>query len=114
MLKPRLVDVHAHICDSSFDKDRDEVLNRARKAGVETIITVAEDLSDAHKNLQLAKTYPMLKPAAGLYPTHLNLNQAAEMVDFIRRERSRLAAIGEVGLDYWVVKEEPDKELQRE
>jgi TatD DNase family protein len=56
----------------------------------------------------------MLKPAAGLYPTHLNLIQAVEMVDFIRRERSRLAAIGEVGLDYWVVKEEPDKELQRE
>ena len=106
--------MHAHICDPGFDKDRAEVLERARRAGVDAIIAVGENLSDARKNLELAKRYPMLKPAAGLYPTHLNLNQAAEMVDFIRRERSRLAAIGEVGLDYWVVKEEPGKELQRE
>ena len=112
--KPRLIDVHAHICDSGFDKDRAEVLERARGVGVDAIIAVGEDLSDARKNLELSKRYPMLKPAAGLYPTHLNLNQAAEMVDFIRRERSRLAAIGEVGLDYWVVKEEPGRELQRE
>jgi len=106
--------VHAHICDPGFDKDRAEVLERARRAGVDAIIAVGEDLSDACKNLELSKRHPMLKPAAGLYPTHLNLNQAAEMVDFIRREHSRLAAIGEVGLDYWVVKEEPGKELQRE
>jgi TatD DNase family protein len=56
----------------------------------------------------------MLKPAAGLYPTYLDLSQAHGMADFIRQNRSHLAAIGEVGLDYWVVKEGPDKELQKE
>ena len=111
--KPELIDVHAHICDSSFDKDRDEVLARARNAGVKAIIAVGENLSDAQKNLELTKNYPMLKAAAGLYPAHLDLKQANEIVDLIRQERSRLAAIGEVGLDYWVVKEEPDKELQK-
>ena len=112
--KPRLVDTHAHICDPGFDKDRDEVLERARRAGVEAIIAVGENLADARKNLELAKRYPMLKPAAGLYPTHLDLNQAHEMADFIRQNRSHLAAIGEVGLDYWIVKEAPDRELQEE
>jgi len=47
--KYRLVDVHAHICDPAFDKDRAEVLERARKAGVDTIIAVGENLSDARK-----------------------------------------------------------------
>ena len=112
--KPRLIDVHAHICDPGFDKDRAEVLERARRAGVDAIIAVGENLADACKNLELAKRYPMLKPAAGLYPTHLDLNQAHEMADFIRQNRSHLAAIGEVGLDYWVVKEAPDRELQQE
>ena len=112
--KPRLVDTHAHICDPGFDKDRAEVLERARKAGVGAIIAVGENLADAHKNLELAKTYPLLKPAAGLYPTHLDLNQAHEMADFIRQKRSHLAAIGEIGLDYWVVKETADRELQKE
>ena len=112
--KHRLVDVHAHICDPGFDKDRAEVLERARRAGVDAIIAVGENLADARKNLELAKRYPMLKPAAGLYPTYLDLNQAGDMADFIRQNRSILAAIGEVGLDYWAVKEEPDKERQRE
>jgi TatD DNase family protein len=112
--KYRLVDVHAHICDPAFDKDRAEVLERARKAGVGGIIAVGENLSDARKNLELAKRYPILKPAAGLYPTVLELNQANEMADWIRPKRPRLAAIGEVGLDYWAVKEDSKKELQRE
>jgi TatD DNase family protein len=114
MLKPGLVDVHAHMCDPGFDRDRAEVLERARRAGVEAIIAVGENLADATENLELAEKYPMLKPAAGLYPAHLDLNQAHQMTDFIRQNSSRLAAIGEVGLDYWVVTEAPDREVQRE
>ncbi len=111
---PHLIDTHAHICDTGFDKDRAEVLERARRAGVEAIIGVGENLADATRNLELAGQHPMLKPAAGLYPTHLDLNQAQQMTDFIRQNGSRLAAIGEVGLDYWVVKEAPDREIQRD
>ena len=110
----KLIDTHAHICDPAFAKDRAEVLERARMAGVAAIIAVAENLTDARKNLELAKRYPMLKPAAGLYPTVLDSNQAGEMVDFIQQNHTSLVAIGEVGLDYWVVKEEPQKALQRE
>ena len=112
--KPRLIDVHAHICDPGFDKDRAEVLERARRVGVDVIIAVGENLADARKNLELAKRYPILKPAAGLYPTYLDLDQAEKTVEFIRQESSKLVAIGEVGLDYWVVKEDSEKELQKE
>ena len=109
-----LVDVHAHICDPDFDPDRAEVLARAGQAGVAAIVAVGENLDDARKNVALAKSYPMLKAAAGLYPTILDLDQADEMVAFIRLNRSHLVAIGEVGLDYWVVKEASQKEVQRE
>ena len=101
---PKLVDVHAHMCDPCFDRDRDLVLERARIAGVEAIVAVGENLEDAQKNLELAKRHPALKPAAGLYPTYLDLNLAHNMAAFIRRQRPRLVAIGEVGLDYWVVR----------
>ena len=114
MSKPFLVDVHAHICDPDFDEDRADVLDRAREAGLEAIVAVGEDLGDARKNVELGRTYPMLKAAAGLYPTILDLDQADEMVAFIRLNRSHLVAIGEVGLDYWVVKEDSQKEVQRE
>ncbi len=102
------------MCDPSFDEDRDAVLERARKAGIGAIIAVGENLADAPKNIELSQKYPILKPAIGLYPTHLNLEHAHEMVDFIRRHTSQLVAIGEVGLDYWVVKEDSKKELQRQ
>jgi TatD DNase family protein len=110
---PFLVDVHAHICDPDFDIDRSDVLTRAQRAGVEAIVAVGENLADARKNIALARVYPMIKPSAGLYPAILDSDQADDMVAFVRRNRSRLAAIGEVGLDYWVVKEESQKELQR-
>ncbi len=109
-----LVDTHAHICDPCFDQDRDEVLERARKAGVEAIIAVGENLEDAQKNLELAKKHSMLKPAAGLYPTYIDLDLADRMAAFIRQQCSHLVAIGEVGLDYWVVKQDTEKERQKE
>ena len=111
---PKLVDTHAHMCDPSYDEDRNAVLGRARKAGVKAIIAVGEDLADARKNVALSQQYPILKPAAGLYPTHLDLEQARQMADFLRHNKSHIVAIGEVGLDYWVVKEASDKALQRE
>jgi TatD DNase family protein len=108
------IDSHCHLTADDYREDRDAVLERARKVGVAAIIAVGENLSDARRNLELAGKYPMLKPAAGLYPAHIDLDQAVEMADFIRQNHSHLVAIGEVGLDYWVVKEESEKAVQRE
>ncbi len=108
----KIFDTHAHLCDSSFDEDLEEVLNRAEGAGVCKVVTVSEDLSDAKKNLGLSEIYPMIRPAAGLYPDNPNQRQAEEMVTWIRKNRARLWAIGEVGLDFWIVKSPEDRELQ--
>jgi TatD DNase family protein len=112
-MKP-LVDTHAHICDQVFDVDREIILERALKVGVSTIVAVGESLADAEKNLVFAEKYSIVRAAAGLYPTHLDLDLAKEMQAFIRRHREKLAGIGEVGLDYWMVKEESEREIQRE
>jgi TatD DNase family protein len=109
-----LVDTHTHLCDPVFDPDRDEVLNRAAAAGVGAVILVGEDLRDARRNIDLATGNSALKPAAGLYPAILDRAQAEDLQLFIREESDRLVAIGEVGLDYWVVREETDKQIQRE
>ena len=110
----KIVDTHTHICDPAFDMDRGAVLQKATAAGVGAIIAVGEDIADARRNIELADKYPMIRPAAGLYPTILDLDQAEQMHAFIRSERSKLIAIGEVGLDFWVAKEEDQKALQKE
>ncbi len=109
-----IVDTHAHICDALFDTDRYKVLEKAKTAGVGAVIGVGENIADARRNIELAAAHPILRPAAGLYPTILDPAQADEMQAFIRNERSSLFAIGEVGLDFWIVKEDAEKEIQKE
>jgi TatD DNase family protein len=113
-IRYQLVDSHTHLCDPIFDHDRDDVISRAKAAGVEKIISVSENMADANRNLELARIYPEILPAAGLYPTYLDLSRAEEMVEFIRANRDWLAAISEVGLDFWVIKEDRDREIQKE
>jgi TatD DNase family protein len=97
-----------------FDADREKVLERARAAGISRVIAVGEDLADAEKNIRLAMQYPMIWPAAGLYPTHLDRDLAARLCEFIRIHKENLVCIGEIGLDYWMVKDESGREIQRE
>lgn len=111
---PVIVDTHAHLCDPVFDPDRTEVIERAVAAGVSFVIIVGETLADARRNTELAALHPSLRPAAGLYPSYLDLAHAGQVVSFIRKERDKLVAIGEVGLDFWIVKEEARREIQQE
>jgi TatD DNase family protein len=108
-----VIDTHTHLGDPVFDLDRGEVIEKARTAGLSAIVVVSETFAEAQRNLELAATFPLLRPAAGLYPTHLDLSEAEETIALIRRERDRLVAIGEVGIDYWAVKEESGRECQR-
>ncbi len=115
----RLVDAHAHLGAPEFDADRDAVLDRAQAAGVKAIVAVGETLADAEKNLRLAAgpglvAATMIRPTAGLYPTILDRDQARSLEALIRRERARLIAIGEVGLDHWKIQDPAERETQRE
>jgi len=109
-----LVDTHAHLCDPVFDHDRDLVIARAKTSGIGAVIAVGENLADGQKNLDLALRHPEIRPALGLYPTRLDLREAGEVIRLIRRERERIVAIGEVGLDRWAVKDRAAHEVQRD
>jgi TatD DNase family protein len=113
-MQPFLVDTHAHLCDRVFDADRQEVILRALAAGVKAIVIVGETLEDARRNLALAGLYPCLKPAAGLYPQYAEMGEAERLIGFIRSQPGSFYAIGEVGLDFWLAKEEPAREVQRQ
>jgi TatD DNase family protein len=111
----KLLDAHAHLGDTVFDPDRAEVLERAREAGVAAVVLVGETLADARRNLDLAEQFPrVLLASAGLYPTYLDRAEAEAMAVFVRENRSKLVAIGEVGLDHHKVEDAADQEVQRE
>lgn len=115
-----LFDVHAHLTSPKFEGDVDDVVARARAAGVTTIISNGLHVADNERVLALAARHSIVKPALGLYPVDAVLPEMtaagvdyprddAEEVDFERtlswlgEHASRAVAIGEIGLDHhWV------------
>ncbi|OSM01717.1 TatD family hydrolase [Magnetofaba australis] len=109
-----MIDCHAHIADDRFDADRAAVLQRAADAGVTRIVAVCERVDEVDALLTACDQHPMLRPALGLYPGYADADAAQTMMALIRQHRSRLAAIGEVGLDYQLASAEEQRALQRE
>ena len=68
---PHLIDTHCHIQTEEFDEDRDEVLARAREAGVETVIVVggAGALSTNDLAVSLAEAHRASTPLSECTPT---------------------------------------------
>ncbi len=114
-----LVDVHAHLEFENFKDDLDEVIARAKKAGVVSIINSGTTLERCKKTLELAKKYDIVRASLGIYPTETIRMSSQEFEDtlaFIKKNKSKIAAVGEVGLDYYEspdTKDEQKKNFQR-
>jgi TatD DNase family protein len=99
---PGLTDTHCHLTLQAFDTDRAQVLDRARRAGLERILIPGIDLPGSRRAAQLARSDPMLRFAPGIHP-----HESGAFDDKALAELRRLArdeggcAIGETGLDYF-------------
>jgi TatD DNase family protein len=101
---PRLIDSHAHIQGSEFAADLDQVVSRARAAGVATIVVVggAGDLSSNEAAVTVARSFPRLFATVGMHP-HDAKDVSEE--DFKRLKELttdlKVVAVGETGLDFY-------------
>ena len=97
-----LIDTHAHLWWDSYKSDLDQVLARARQAGVEKIIVPGTDMESSRKAVELAKQYPKLIYASvGVHPEEV-LETRFQMLDaskIIAENRKLIVAIGEIGTD---------------
>jgi len=108
----KLIDIHAHIGLNEFDSDRAEVVKRATEKGVIAILDSGETLEENKKVLELSEKFEILKPSFGFSPKMLDMKKAEEVEEFIRENAEKAAAIGEIGLDYWHIKEEREKQKE--
>src|ERR671929_2032480 len=111
------VDSHAHIDGEEFDADRDEVVARARAAGVRAILNVGT--GDPHagnleRAVEVAEKYEGVYAAAGVHPHDARLydERAAERLHRLVRSSQRIVAWGEIGLDYHY--DNSPRDVQRE
>lgn len=73
-------------------------------AGNVRIVTNGVDLASNKKALEYAKIFPNVYPANGLYPTHgieSSEKELAEVFQFIEKNKDKIVAVGEVGIDFY-------------
>ncbi|MBI4876837.1 MAG: TatD family hydrolase [Acidobacteria bacterium] len=98
-----LADTHCHLELAEFDADRDDVLRRAREAGVETILAIntATRLEELDRAIRLAEKYEGVRATVGVQPH--DAHKAGEDVYARLQELAshpKVVAVGETGLEY--------------
>jgi TatD DNase family protein len=102
-----LIDSHCHLADDVFAGDLEEVVGRARSAGLERalVILAAGDEKESAQARRLEEVWPDVRFAIGVHPHQANqfANTPEGAAEAVRRqlaETPRARAIGEIGLDY--------------
>ncbi|MGE4381349.1 MAG: TatD family hydrolase [Methanothrix sp.] len=111
------IDSHCHLDFKHFNKDREAVMENARKAGVVRMINSGVDYSTNSKSLELAKNYDFISATLGLSPNSIDGKNDPEIkmiLDQIESNASQAVGIGEAGLDYYHTKDAPSRERQAE
>jgi TatD DNase family protein len=110
-----LTDTHCHLDYNKFDPDRETVIQRAKDAGLIRILVPGLDHRSSEEAVRLAESNPMMYAAVGFHPTELDKFSEKNFEHIKELEKhSKVVAIGEIGIDYYWVKEEEKRAFQRE
>ena len=111
-----IFETHAHYDDEKFDQDRVELLSHLlRENNIGNIVNVGASFRGCKDSLKLAETYDNVYAAIGIHPEELD-DMTDDVLDWIRSNAShpKVVAIGEIGLDYYWVKDEEGRAKQRQ
>ena len=109
-----LIDTHCHLDMDAFSCDLEMVLVRAKKCGIEFIVTIGIDLPSSQTAVHLAEQHSFIRASVGIHPHDVHSATDAmylSLSQLIDTNRELVVGYGEIGLDY--VKKHTDPELQR-
>ncbi|MCK9186704.1 TatD family hydrolase [Candidatus Gracilibacteria bacterium] len=109
-----LIDTHAHLMLKEFEGDFDEVLLKAKEAGVEKIINIGCDVKTSQVAVEMAEKYENMYATLGVHPDDAVLATEDLMDEWknLILKNKKIVAIGECGLDYF--KNEIPAEMQKQ
>lgn len=94
-------DSHAHINDERFDADRDEVIQRALDGEMAGFLNAGADMESSARGIEIAEKYTGVYAAVGIHPHDAKTAKEEDYVTLADwSKRSKVVAIGEIGLDY--------------
>lgn len=111
----QFIDTHTHLDGEEYNEDRDQVVQRAKAAGVSHVFVPAIDLASVQSVMATCKRYPGFAfPMVGLHPEEVKADYAVQL-DKIKQyitPKNPFIAIGEVGLDFYWSREFEKEQLQ--
>jgi TatD DNase family protein len=102
-----IIDTHIHLDDKRYKSDIDEVLNRAKEAGVKRYIIPAADPKTLTRAVELAQKYDSIYFAVGVHPYDIEAYDKELLLKYI--EHPKCVAVGECGLDYYRLPENKEE-----
>ncbi|ASY56699.1 MULTISPECIES: TatD family hydrolase [Sinorhizobium] len=97
-----LIDTHCHLDFSDFDAERDEIIQRARQAGVTQMVTISTRVKRFESILVIAEKYENVFCSVGTHPHNADEELDITAKDLVRLSaHPKVVAIGEAGLDYF-------------
>lgn len=112
-----LFDTHAHYDDERFDEDRDALLASMPEHGVGLILNPGCDLETSRKAIGYAERFAHVYAAVGIHPENIegvDLERDLPLLEALAQSSPRVRAIGEIGLDYYWVKDPEERRFQAE
>lgn len=110
-----IFETHAHYDDEKFDEDRVELLSHLlRENNIGNIVNVGATFRGCKDSIKLAEEYDNVYAAIGIHPEEIDeINE--DVINWLRENSSnpKVVAIGEIGLDYYWVKEPEQRAKQR-
>jgi TatD DNase family protein len=111
----KLTDTHCHLDHDKFDADRADVIRRANESGVIRILVPGLHHKSSAEAVRLAESNPGVYAAVGFHPTDLGeFSESAFQQVKELAIHPKVVAIGEIGIDYFWVKEPEKRAFQRE
>ena len=98
------VDSHAHLDGKQFDPDREQVIARAREAGIAAMVAIGngDGPPDLDAGIRLAEQHPFMYATIGIHPHEARLASDHAYLEMERLARHpKVIAWGEIGLDYY-------------
>ena len=106
-----LFDTHAHLNDTAFDADREELIAGLNDKGVGFVMNAGCSLQSSKECIALAENYPFLYASVGSHPDAADEVCEELMETYLQMSRHpKVKAIGEIGLDYYY--EDFDRQIQ--
>ena len=108
-----IFDTHAHYDDDAFDEDREDLIKAILESDIKRIVNVGANLKTSQNSIDLANKYDLFYAAVGVHPDDCDEVEDAGIEKLREMSKDkRVVAIGEIGLDYYWHKDNPD--IQKE